>query len=251
MATLPYMQLHFAEYLADTVHLQTDEHGAYLLLMINYWQTEKPLPISRLQAITRLSNERWADVEHTLSELFVLDEENSVWRHKRIDADIAKVKDRCHKNSIAGKKSAEVRRKQAVDSKGDSNERSTTVQPLDKSSTNKEKRVKSKDKNKPSPPTKVDDGQFALFWSNYPKKVDKKQAESKFNSLPWSTQNIAILDCAKRYADTPKQFVPSPRKYILGEKWNDEIIQRGNDNEAHQQDRRDIFDKGTRDAYDS
>jgi uncharacterized protein YdaU (DUF1376 family) len=38
MAALPYMQFHIAEYLADTSHLTTEEHGAYLLLIFNYWQ---------------------------------------------------------------------------------------------------------------------------------------------------------------------------------------------------------------------
>ncbi|HAD1120104.1 TPA_asm: DUF1376 domain-containing protein, partial [Salmonella enterica subsp. enterica serovar Typhimurium] len=44
MATLPYMQLYIADYLADTMHLSAEEHGAYLLLMFNYWQTGRAIP---------------------------------------------------------------------------------------------------------------------------------------------------------------------------------------------------------------
>lgn len=70
MAALPYMQLYIADYLADTMHLSAEEHGAYLLLMFNYWQTGKPIPKNRLAKISRLTNERWADVEPSLREFF-------------------------------------------------------------------------------------------------------------------------------------------------------------------------------------
>ena len=70
MAALPFMQLYVAEYLADTAHLSTEEHGAYLLLIFNYWQRGKPLPANpeRLARIARLSNDRWTDVERTLNQ---------------------------------------------------------------------------------------------------------------------------------------------------------------------------------------
>lgn len=68
MAALPYMQLYIADYLADTMHLSTEEHGAYLLLMFNYWQTGRAIPKSRLAKIARLDNERWISVEESLSE---------------------------------------------------------------------------------------------------------------------------------------------------------------------------------------
>ncbi|MDF3789060.1 DUF1376 domain-containing protein, partial [Enterobacter hormaechei] len=59
MAALPYMQLYIADYLADTMHLSTEEHGAYLLLMFNYWQTGGPIPKNPLYTIAQLSSDRW------------------------------------------------------------------------------------------------------------------------------------------------------------------------------------------------
>ena len=69
MSTSPYMPLYVADYLADAAHLTTEEHGAYLLLIMTYWQRGKPLPAdpARLANIARMSNERWTDVQRTLN----------------------------------------------------------------------------------------------------------------------------------------------------------------------------------------
>ncbi|MGD3071722.1 DUF1376 domain-containing protein [Escherichia coli] len=108
MATLPYMQLYIADYLADTMHLSAEEHGAYLLLMFNYWQTGKPIPKNRLAKIARLTNERWADVEPSLQEFFC--DNGEEWVHLRIEEDLASVREKLTKKSAAGKASVQARR---------------------------------------------------------------------------------------------------------------------------------------------
>lgn len=108
MAALPYMQLHIADYLADTMHLSAEEHGAYLLLMFNYWQTGKPIPKNRLAKIARLTNERWADVEPSLQEFFC--DNGEEWVHLRIEEDLASVREKLTKKSAAGKASVQARR---------------------------------------------------------------------------------------------------------------------------------------------
>lgn len=89
MAALPYMQLYIADYLADTMHLSTEEHGAYLLLMFNYWQTGRAIPKNRLAKIARVSDSRWAELQIALKEFFEDDGEN--WIHLRIERDIEAV----------------------------------------------------------------------------------------------------------------------------------------------------------------
>jgi len=115
MAALPYMQLYPADYLADTMHLNAEKHGAYLLLIMNYWQTGKPLPNDdeRLATIARVSNERWTDVKRTLMEFFVLDGDALV--HPRIESDLKYVEDKQHKAAQAGKASAIARAKKRTD----------------------------------------------------------------------------------------------------------------------------------------
>ncbi|QLG95296.1 DUF1376 domain-containing protein [Pseudomonas yamanorum] len=107
MAALPYMQLYVADYLADTAHLTTEEHGAYLLLLFSYWQTGKPLRIDRLSTVARVSNERWPSVAETLVEFF--NASATHWTHFRVEADLEAVNSKSTKASAAGKASAKAR----------------------------------------------------------------------------------------------------------------------------------------------
>lgn len=127
MAALPYMQLYVADYLADTAHLTTEEHGAYLLLLFSYWQTGKPLRGDRLASVARLSNERWNDVEPTLKEFFHVDE--GMWMHFRVEADLEKVDSKSKKNSDAGKASAKAKAlaKQALKDSPPTNDETTVA----------------------------------------------------------------------------------------------------------------------------
>ena len=110
MSALPYMPLYVADYLADAAHLTTEEHGAYLLLIMTYWQRGKPLPADpdRLARIARMPSERWADVQRTLSEFFALVDGH--WHHKRIDAELDKVRDKSEKAKKAASVSASSRK---------------------------------------------------------------------------------------------------------------------------------------------
>lgn len=113
MAALPYMQLYVADYLADTAHLTAEEHGAYLLLIMNYWQRGKALNNSneRLATVARVSNDRWTDVKQTLSEYFEID--GDTWVHHRIEADLDFVNNQQKQRSEAGKRSAKARKNKA------------------------------------------------------------------------------------------------------------------------------------------
>lgn len=139
MAALPYMQLYVADYLADTMHLSTEEHGAYLLIIFNYWQTGKPIPKPRLPKIARLSNDRWISAETSLSEFF--NEVDDEWVHERIELDLEVVRTAQTQRVAAGKASAEARKQAAKAGIAKArNDRSTTAEkPLNENSTNKKR----------------------------------------------------------------------------------------------------------------
>ncbi|HHM5676450.1 TPA: YdaU family protein [Pseudomonas aeruginosa] len=138
MAALPYIQLYVADYLADTMHLSTEEHGAYLLLIFNYWQTGKPIPKVRLSRIARVPNDRWPAVEASLSEFF--NDNGNEWVHERIERDLLAVDSTRNQRSAAGKASAAAKKaRKEAEHKRESNARSTTVESsLQQNSTNRD-----------------------------------------------------------------------------------------------------------------
>ena len=106
---LPYIQFYVADYLADTMHLTTEQHGAYLLIIFNYWQTGNPVLKEDLAAVARLSNDRWISVERSLQRFF--NDTGTHWQHDRIDADLETVRQRQKQASDAGRASAEARKR--------------------------------------------------------------------------------------------------------------------------------------------
>lgn len=92
-----YMPLHPGDYLADAAHLTTIEHGAYFLLILNYWQRGEALAADdrKLARICRLSDAEWAEVKPALAEFFI--EEDGLWKHKRIEAELVKAVEKSEK----------------------------------------------------------------------------------------------------------------------------------------------------------
>lgn len=122
MAALPYMQLYVAEYLADTTHLNAEQHGAYLLLLMNYWQRGKPLPDSndRLAIVSRSFPDRWNEMREVLSEFFEI--KDGFWIHNRVERDLLRVKGVSDAGKKAGIASGKARKQKT------SNDRSESVQ---------------------------------------------------------------------------------------------------------------------------
>ncbi|MHC1760544.1 MAG: DUF1376 domain-containing protein [Negativicutes bacterium] len=124
------MQLYIGDYLGDTAHLTTLEHGAYMLLIMHYWQSGKPLPNSngRLARVARMSNEEWTAVRDTLAEFFIDDGTN--WIHKRIEKELNRFSAKSEQAKAAGIASAQRRLNgRSTDVEQTLNERSTDAQP--------------------------------------------------------------------------------------------------------------------------
>lgn len=98
-----WMPMYWADYLADTTHLTTEQHGAYFLLIGTYWRQGRPLPNDdkKLAQITRLSHADWIKVREEILCFFVA--KNGRLHHKRIDQELKKAKNITLSRSNAGK----------------------------------------------------------------------------------------------------------------------------------------------------
>lgn len=73
------------DYLRDTQHLTTEEHGAYLLLLICFWSANGSIAYSdeRFASITKTSIDRWQSrIKPALEPFFQI--ADGKWSHKRV-----------------------------------------------------------------------------------------------------------------------------------------------------------------------
>lgn len=93
-----WMPIYIGDYLADTGHLTTTQHGAYLLLLMHYWR-KRGLPDDdkQLAAIAKLPLRIWLDTKETIQSFF-----HDGWKHKRLEEEIQRRLEVSEKRAAAG-----------------------------------------------------------------------------------------------------------------------------------------------------
>jgi uncharacterized protein YdaU (DUF1376 family) len=105
------MPLYVADYIADTGHLSTLEHGAYFLLLMHYWATGGlPANAEQMSRICRMDKTTFSQVEPTLKQLFIATKKG--WKHKRLDAELKKTAEISQKRSDAARSKSKANAKQ-------------------------------------------------------------------------------------------------------------------------------------------
>jgi hypothetical protein len=69
---------------------------------------------------------------------------------------------------------------------------------------------------------------FDEFWNLYPRKVNRKRSEQKWNSLEEPVQQLILATLPKQIASSQwqrdnGQYIPHPTTYLNNERWNDEV----------------------------
>lgn len=96
-----WMPLYIGDYLSATSRLTTAQHGAYLLLIMDYWRNG-PIPDNdqALAQITRMSVDDWRVIGPQITHFFRVDA--GVWRHTRIDKELNKANNKVKVRSQSG-----------------------------------------------------------------------------------------------------------------------------------------------------
>ena len=85
-----YMPLYVGDYLGDTSHLSTIEHGAYMLLLMHYWRHGGlPADDCRLAQIARMTDQEWRSAKVVIARFF-----SRKWKHKRVEAELMRSQNR-------------------------------------------------------------------------------------------------------------------------------------------------------------
>lgn len=106
MSKRPWMPLYVGDYLQDTRHLTTLQHGAYLLLIMEYWTKGRvPSSDTERRQVCLLTPKQWERNRSAIAALF--DED---WRHTRIEKELRKANEISLKRAVFGSKGGRVSR---------------------------------------------------------------------------------------------------------------------------------------------
>jgi uncharacterized protein YdaU (DUF1376 family) len=216
MSQAPSMPMFWDAYIADTTHLTTEEHGAYLLLLAAMWRRNGAVPdddkdIARIVGLTKA---KWVKVKARLEKFLVI--ENGEITQKNLQKIWKNTQEKIQKNRENGSKGGRPKSLKNNDiekANGSVSENPNKTIP------------------EPEPEPIVSIGRFDEFWNSYPHrdgvKRKRKDAESKYRAaVKRGVSEQTIIDAAKRSRDDKRViegFARDPTTWLNQRGWEDEV----------------------------
>ena len=214
-----WMPLYVGDYLSKTTRLTTEQHGAYLLLLLDYWKNGPPPDQDTVLAqITRLHLPKWMAIRKVLEEFFEVRDE--VWICSHLDEECRKAQENRALAQKRGKAGASARW----------GNKETNAPSIDGALTDAWKRDGPSPSPLPSPLPiqKTLSSKFDEFWNLWPSskhKVAKLACGKKWdreNLDKISTKILAHVSSLKFSEQWTSGFAPAPMTYIEQQRWEDE-----------------------------
>lgn len=96
-----FMPMFWGDFFANTLHLTTQEVGAYVLLIGHAWEHNGNIAVEDLQRVARVSNHHWPKVRPRLSQFFDTSNVPNFWYHGRVHAELSKATEISNKRKDA------------------------------------------------------------------------------------------------------------------------------------------------------
>jgi uncharacterized protein YdaU (DUF1376 family) len=252
MSNQPFMQLYVGDYLADTTHLTTEQHGAYMLLLLTMWRHGGGLPNEpqKLARIARTTGRKWPAIWAEIEGFFVV--EDGVITNNRLTKEYQKAVSKSELRADAGSRGGKAKALKAKnvsvanasgllyhssEPEPDKEKRETEVSP--KNGEVLPLNIGSIDLFEPEEaPVQAKSPYSALFeqwWEAYPRATGKGAAFKAFEKqrkkfgadLLFSALNQQLPEL-KRSAtrERGKNFCPHPSTWLNTERFNDPAHQR-------------------------
>lgn len=211
MSERPFMQLYVSDFIGDTLHLSTEQIGAYMLLLMAMWNAGGKLPAdeTKLARVTRMSLKKWKAISDDLMPFFETDGDSI--RHNRLTKELQKSESKSQSRSAAG---AEGGRAKALK---DKEARAANAMPAPQHLPDTITRLPSEDARAPEPSSGFD-----RFWAAYPNKVGEPAARSAFSKALKRASLDEIVAGARAYAaKTDDRQWCNPVKWLSEDRWKD------------------------------
>lgn len=217
MSSTPWFKFYPGDYLADTRRLTRSQHGAYLLILIDYFATGEAPPNDDL-LLARLTlcdtQSEWLAIRKAIAQYFEI---TDVWLNSRCEKELLARRSEHTKKSEAGKKGNEIKWGTSQSDTGSDtlNDRNTRSQKLDvrskklevidqKSETSKPKSKELRETRLIIPPIQIPDWIPVDAWNDF---VDSRKKLRKPLTQGAIKLAISTLSKLKAEGNDPKEVI--------------------------------------------